>query len=363
MPREHLEAIDAITKCRTVALGGHVLECDNCHVQDYAFHSCRNRSCPKCLGDVGREWFESKRSELLPVPYFHLVFTVPQELNKILQGHQRALYPLLMKAAGQALMEVAASASPESLGGKVGVMTTLHTWSSTLTYHAHVHCLVPAGSVDDQGKWHAAGPRLAPDGVLAKAFRDKLRKMMTRAVAGLELPDGVFDADWQVYAEQPQHGAETVLRYLGRPLHRGPLCDYRVVEVTDTEVVFRYRCRDRLKWRTMRLAGQEFVRRFLQHVWPDRVHKVRYFGLWAQKSRAQLEAVRQKLLAAAPVDPPLVTAAPTVVPPHDPSLPHWMQCPHCRDGQRVVISQFGRGATPPPLQLPPPTSAPTARPP
>jgi len=125
-----------------------------------------------------------------------------------------------MKAAGQALIEVAAT--PEYLGGKVGVMATLHTWSRTLMYHPHVHCLVPAGSVDDQGKWHAAdGQRLAPEGVLAKAFREKLRTMMTRAVAGLELPDAVFDADWQVHAERPQHGADTVLRYLGRPLHRG----------------------------------------------------------------------------------------------------------------------------------------------
>ena len=362
MPPGHRRAIKSIINCRTAELGGHVVECEKCRMQDYAYHSCRHRSCPTCMADVGEEWFQSAKGELLPVPYFHLVFSVPHGLNKIIRGNPRALYPVLMQAASQAVLEVAAA--PEHLGGEVGVMATLHTWSRTLAYHPHVHCLVPAGSVDEQGQWQAAkGPRLAPEGVLAKAFRDTLRGMMKHAVAGLELPDAVFDEDWQVFAEQPEHGAEAVLRYLGRPLHRGPLCDYRIVEVTDTGVVFRYRSRDRAKWRTLRLDGHEFLRRFLQHVWPNRLHKVRYSGLWSRRSRPRLKALRQKLLAAAPVDPCSASASPGVADTDEPSTPHWMRCPHCGHGKRVIISRFGRGVTPPPLRQPPPASAPIARPP
>jgi Putative transposase len=316
------------------------------------------------MNDEGQKWFEARRRELLPVPYFHVVFTVPKELNRIVRSHQQALYPALMQAAARTLLEVAAA--PESLGGTPGVMAALHTWSSTLIYHLHVHCLLPAGAVDEHGEWRAAkGPRLAPESVLAKAFQAKLRGMMNAAVQDLELPEAAFNTVWQVHVEQPQHGSETVLRYLGHSLHRGPLSDYSILEVTDKDVVFKYRAGDRRKWRTMTLAGHEFLRRFLQHVWPDRVHKVRYSGLWSRKYRVQLEAIRQQLLAAEPVAstsaPDSAATATSVVAQSESSSPHWLQCPHCR-GQRVIVSRFGPGETPP-LRPRPLAASPPAQPP
>jgi hypothetical protein len=350
MPARHLRAMEAIERCRTPALGGHVLECSACQVQDYAYHSCRHRSCPKCMQQEAQEWLEAKRRELLPVPYFQVVFNVPKQLHWIIREHQSVLYPVLMRAAAATLRKV--GADPKYLGGTIGIMSMLHTWSRTLIYHPHVHCLVPAGSVDELGQWHAAKrPYLAPEKVLAQVFRAKLCAMMSAAVSGLQLPGSVLHSRWQVHVEQPKHGIEAVLRYLARSLHRGPLSDYRVLEVTDTDVVFQYRDRDRRKWRTMTLPGHEFLRRFLQHVWPDRIHKVRYFGLLSRKSQEQFEALRQRLLAAAPVtEPHPVTAARTDgAAPSEPPPPRWLRCPHC-NGQRTILCRFDPGTPPPPLR-------------
>jgi len=357
---QHL-AMDAITECQTSALGGHVVQCGVCGTQDYVYHSCRHRSCPKCMEDETKRWLASRQDELLPVPYFHVVFMVPEGLRMVIRAHQERLFPVLMQAAANALIEVAES--PDHLGGTPAVMSTLHTWSNTLIDHFHVHCLVSAGGVDDEGRWHAAkGGRLAPNSVLEKAFRTKLRKLMKRAVKGLELPQGVFDGEWKVHAEQIHHGTDTVLRYLGRSLYRGPISDHRIVKVTDTNVVFRYRGGDGRKWETMTVSGVEFLRRVLQHVWPDRIHKVRYTGLWSRKRQKELAALRQELLSVAPVESsPSASEAPASV---EPSPPHWLQCPYC-SGQRFIVSIFGKGTTPPPLRSPPPpaTSPPMAQPP
>jgi len=346
--------MNAITSCQTSALGGHVVQCGDCGIQDYAYHSCRHRSCPKCMADEAKRWLAARSDELLPVPYHH-------GLRRIIGAHQKRLYPVLMQAAGNALVEVAES--PEHLGGTPAVMSTLHTWSNTLMQHFHVHCLVSGGGVDDEGQWHAAkGGRIAPDSVFAKAFRTNLRRMMKRAVKGLKLPDAVFDAEWEVYTEQIHHGTETVLRYLGRSLYRGPISDHRIMEVTDTKVVFQHRTGHQGKWRTMTLKGVEFLRRVLLHVWPEGIHKVRYFGLWSRKRGKELAGLRQALLAAAPVaSPPSTSEVPAS---SDPSARHWLQCPYC-SGQRFIASTFQKGTTPPPLRSPPPpaTSPPMAQPP
>ena len=361
------KALWLIARCRTEELGGHVLDCDGCLVQAYAFHSCRHRSCPKCLRDKVDKWFEARRLELLPVPYFHVVFSVPKELNKIVRRHSKELYPELMRAAEQTLIEV--GSAPENLGGTPAVLATLHTWANSLAYHLHVHCLVPAGAVDAEGKWHAAkNSQLAPEADLANVFRSKLRALLTAAVEGLDLPEKAFVPQWKVHVEQPQHGAEAVLRYLGRSLYRGPLPDYRIVAVTKEKVVFQYRAGDQGTLRTMELDGHEFLRRFLQHVWPDRVHKVRYAGLWSRKCKLQLQAIRQQLLASTPVASP-AALDPTAIPPiatmpTEPKVPHWLQCPHCK-GQRTIRSRFARGEKLPPLRPCPAlaTLPPTAGPP
>ncbi len=347
LPLSHRKALRLLSQCRTVALGGHVVECGNCKVQDYTYHSCGHRSCPRCMSEDCDAWLGARRSELLPVPYFHVVYTVPEGLNGVVRSHQRELYPVLMQAAGNSLLSVAAA--PENLGGRVGVMSTLHTSSSALAYHLHVHCLVPAGSVDAEGEWHdAKDSRLGSESALGKAFRDKVGSMMKAAVPDVALPDGVFDLAWKVHLEVPQHGAETVLRYLGRSVHRGPMSDHRIVSVTETHVVFKYRDKDRTKAKTMCVDGHEFLRRFLQHVWPDRVHKVRYAGLWSRKCRAELRALRQRLLAAMQVEPPPAVGEPKPVLPPEPILPPWRRCPHCQ-AERFIVARFKAGTTPPPL--------------
>ncbi len=352
VPAEHLRAILAIEGCRTVAMGGHVVKCPDCELKDYAYHSCRNRACPRCMQDDGAKWLEERRQELLPVPYFHVVFMLPGSLYGIVRRHQRALYPVLMKAAAQAL---GVAGDPRYFGGELAVMTTLHTWSKTLIYHPHVHCLLPSGAVDAQGQWRSSGPaRFPSSSELADAFRQALLRTMSSAVKGLVLPPRVFRQRWQVYIDQPAHGVEALLRYLGRPLHRGPLSDYDIVSVTPTEVEFRYRTTGGGS-RTMKLTGHEFLRRFLQHVWPSGKHKVRYFGLWTRRRREEYAELRGRLLAQA-ATPPAVPPLAAVVPaqgaaPATPTVPHWLTCPRCQ-GQMVIIERFRRGAKLPPLTRP-----------
>jgi hypothetical protein len=347
MPAAQLKAMQAIESCRTPALGGHVVECNKCRVQEYAYHSCRHRSCPKCQQQQGEEWFEARRLELLPVPYFHVVFTVPEQLRWIIRKHQRRLYPVLIQAVARTLLEVAAD--PQYMGGTIGLLTVLHTWTRTLVYHPHVHCLVPAGYVDEQGTWHAAkSPYLAPQKVLAKVFRGKLCAMMRAAVQGLQLPGSIFLTPWVVNVDLPKHGTETVLRYLARYVHRAALSDHRIIAVTDKQVVFKYRDKERRKWKTMRLGGNEFLRRFLQHVLPERLHKVRYFGLWSRKSQPLLASIRQQLLAATvPITVPVRVEA---TPACESRTPSWLKCPHCSAGQRIILARFAPGVPPPPLR-------------
>jgi len=350
MPAAHRRALQAIDRCRTPVLGGHVVGCSGCPVEDYAYHSCGHRSCPKCLQEDGEEWFERRQRELLPVPYFHIVFSVPNELHWIIRKHQRALYPILMRAAARTLLEIAADA--RYLGGTIGVMATLHTWSRTLIYHPHVHCLVPAGSVDEQGQWHAAKSRyLAPENVLARVFQAKLWAMVSAAVEGLQPPGAALHTCSEVHVDLPKHGTDAVLRYLARSLHRGPISDYRILEVTDTDVCFQYRAGDRRQWRVMRLDGHEFLRRFLQHVWPERLHKVRYYGLLSRKFQTQFEAIRQQLLAATPVTDMTPAVAARDAAPTAPRSPRWLKCPHC-GGQRIILGHFAPGTSPPPLRAP-----------
>jgi hypothetical protein len=352
-PIQH-KALEAIGRCRTEALGGHVVKCEKCHVVDYAYHSCRHRSCPRCMAEESEEWLTARRGELLPVPYYHVVFTVHSDLNWTVLNHAKVLYPMLMQGASRTILEVASRA--ENLGGKVGVMATLHTSSETLMYHPHVHCLVPAGFVDKDGVWHSAeGRRLGTPGELARVFRKKVKSMLKSALKRLghpapEVPAEAFGSEWKVHLEPAKDMAEVQLGYLARSLHRGPILNQRILSVTNKEVVFRYRPKDRTKSRTMSLPGHEFLRRFLLHIWPDRIHKVCYSGLWGRGSLPQLKAIRAQLLSAKPTESSAeVVASPADIP-AEPVGACWLKCPHC-NGQRVIIASFRRGQKAPPLQL------------
>ena len=336
IPRAHLEAMARMLACRTPALGGHFLQCGGCGAQDFAYHSCAHRGCPNCSGAQGQAWLDERREELLPVDYFHVVFTVPEALRRIIRTHQRVVYPLLLRAVGETLLEV----GRKHVGGMIGAMMVLHTWTRTLEYHPHVHCLIPAGYVDVQGQWHGVSRSwFAPQEVLALVFRAKLVALMRAAVEGLRLPGTIFHTRWVVHVDQPHHGVDRVLKYLARYVHRGPLSERRIVGVSSTHVTFQYRDRERTGWKTMRLQGTEFLRRFLQHVLPKHLHKVRYIGFWRRSNRPQLREIRKTLLEQAG----LSTTAPTLESSDvegEQVVPAWLNCPDCDHGPRAVIGRY-----------------------
>jgi hypothetical protein len=264
----HRRAMDDILRCRTEALGGQLLQCDHCGQEPYVYHSCRNRSCPTCHRLDTEAWLAERRQELLPVPYFHVVFTLPQELRVLVRRHQNALYDILLRAAAQALIQLAAD--PHYVGGLIGVLCVLHTWTRTLTYHPHVHCLVPAGGVSaDRTEWRPARTSyLVPVHALAKLFRGLFQALVHQERPDLTIPESVWTKGWVVYCKPALQGTELVLNYLGRYVHRIALTNSRILSTEDGQVSFRYQDAQDQRWKMMTLPAYEFIRRFLQHVLP-----------------------------------------------------------------------------------------------
>ena len=292
----HRRALRDLCNCRTAALGGQLYVCDHCGREHYVYHSCRNRACPKCHGRDTEDWLAARREELLPVPYFHVVFTLPQSLRDLVRQHQKAVYPILMQAAARALIKL--SADPHYVGGLIGVLAVLHTWSRTLTYHPHVHCLVPGGGLSADGPWSPAREGyLVPVRALSPIFRGIFLDLVRKALPNVAIPDSVRKLAWVVYCKPTVQGAQNVLTYLGRYVHRIAITDRRILCVEDGKVTFRYQNARDSQWRTMTLTAEEFIRRFLQHVLPTGVHKVRYYGLWAPSNQAQLLQIRQRLMS------------------------------------------------------------------
>jgi hypothetical protein len=342
-------AIEDLQRCRTAALGGQLYQCNACGREHYSYHSCRNRSCPKCHASDTQVWLAQRQAELLPVPYYHVIFTLPQELRPVVRRHQKPMYGLVMQAAAQALLKL--TADPHYVGGRVGVMAVLHTWGSTLTYHPHVHCLVTGGGVSPDGQqWLPARPDyLVPVQALSKLFRGLVLDRIGRQFPALEVPSSVRQKDWVVHCKPAVQGTQKVLEYLGRYIHRVALTNRRLVALEDGQVTFRYRDSRTGQTKTMTLAAQEFLRRFLQHVLPRGVHKVRYYGLWSPSHRDPLH-LWQDRLAPQPV-PALVpeptrsawTAAPAIPPP-----PPVRPCPYCQSGTLVYVRRLPPQGRPPP---------------
>jgi hypothetical protein len=351
MPWTHRNAIDAIGRCRTPRAGGEVVACSACGSQSYVFRSCRHRSCTKCNRHKGQEWYEARQSELLPTPYFHIVFTVPEELRRVIRTHQVKVYPELMRAAAETLKDI--GANPAHLGGEIAVMAVLHTWTRTLEYHPHVHCLVPSGFLDADGRWHEVKrPWFAPGETLAEVFRAKLCAGMRKVVDGLQLPGSIHHKPWVVHVDRPVDGRDRVLQYLSRYVHRGPMSDSRILRVDDEHVTFKYQDKDRRKKpKTMQLKGREFLRRFLQHVTPKGFHRVRYYGLWGKANRRRLQALRAELLAAKELDAGATTSS-SAIPEHQPTACKEKKCPMCDSGGLYRLGIFfRRGEVPPALRL------------
>ena len=349
MPPSHRRALEDIVQCRTEALGGQVFRCDHCGREQYAYHSCRNRSCPKCHTKDTEDWLEERRGELLPVPYFHLVFTLPAELRAPARRHQKTVYALLMRAAARALIKLVRD--PRHVGGLTGVLCVLHTWTRALAYHPHVHCLVPAGGVSPTGDaWLAACEYyLVPVKALSRLFRGMVRDLMARELPDLQVPASVWRADWVVYCEPALQGTDKVLGYLGRYVHRIAITNSRILAIEDGQVTFRYKDSRQRRWKTMTLRAEEFIRRFLQHVLPAGFHKVRYYGLWSPTHRERLDQVRLQLGLDQPPrrDPPLETASQPAEASATPTPPV-AKCPHCGIGALVYSAPIPRPRRTPP---------------
>lgn len=338
----HRRAIRDIAACRTPGMGGHVLRCQRCGRVEFLYHSCRNRSCPKCHQGHTAAWLEGRRRELLGTNYFHLVFTVPSALRPIIRRHQKTLYAILMKSAARALVKLAAD--PRYVGGLVGVLSVLHTWGRTLVYHPHVHCLVPAGGVSpDRTHWIPCRKSfLVPVRALSLIYRGMFRDAVGKELPGIDVPTSVWRTKWVVYCKSALQGPDKVLDYLARYVHRVALTNNRLVSITHGNVVFRYKDSQTGRWEKMTLGAQEFMRRFLQHVLPVGVHKVRYYGLWSPSNRRLLRRVQIILPSSEALHSEDEIRDETATQKQPTHFVVGQRCPYCDDGVFALAGRFPR---------------------
>ena len=361
-----LKVMSAIETCRTAALGGHVERCQDCAHERVAYNSCRNRHCPKCQGAAARQWLAEREADLLPVAYYHVVFTLPAAVAEIAFQNKAAVYDLLFRAAGETLTKIAAD--PKHLGARIGLTAVLHTWGSALTHHPHVHVIVPGGGLSPDGsRWVACRPGFfLPVRVLSRLFRrlflDGLAALHNAgrlAFFGELAPlaeKPAFDAalaplrrsEWVVYAKRPFAGPEAVLAYLARYTHRVAISNSRLLALDEAGVTFKwkdYRIKGRDRLKTMTLEAGEFIRRFLMHVLPGGFHRIRHYGLFASAARARnIARIRSLLTTPAPSDraPPSAAAK-------EPKSAFEPRCPCCC-GLMIVVETFdgARPGKPPP---------------
>jgi hypothetical protein len=297
----HRKTIADIIHCRTDVMGGHAFVCDACEHVRYAYHSCKNRSRPTCHETDRKVWLEKRKKERLPVPYFHAVFTLPKQLHPIIKTHQKIGYALLMEAAALSLMKLASDI--RYVGGQIGLLSVLHTWTRALLYHPHVHCLIPAGGLSgDHRYWLAARKNyLVPVRALSDIFRATFMTLARRKLPGVAFPQSVWNVSWVVYCKSGPRTADYVLDYLARYVHQTALANSRILSTGQGKVTFRYKDSQKQQWKIMTLTPQEFMRRFLQHVLPPGFHKVRYYGLMAPRNRQWLNKIRRQLTLDAPL--------------------------------------------------------------
>jgi len=366
-----LRVMSAIEACRTAALGGHVMRCEDCAHIDIAYNSCRDRHCPKCQAAAAYDWLQARRAELLPVPYYHVVFTLPAQIADIAYTNKSVIYGAMFKAASETLLRIAAD--PKHLGAKIGVTMVLHTWGSALTHHPHVHCLVPGGGISPDGlRWISCRPGyFLCVKVLSRLFRRLMCERLAAAHAkgalqffGANTALKDWDAfrkflkplrrmKWVVYAKRPFAGPDSVLSYLARYTHRVAIANSRLVTFDGERVSFKYkdyRREGQARYGVMTLDAHEFIRRFLLHVLPNGFHRIRHYGLFANTARAENVANARALLGGA-VQPTLAqdtTSANTASP--EPATP--TPCPCC-GGPMILVEVFERGAMPKARLFPP----------
>jgi len=368
---DQLKVMRAIESCRTAALGGHVARCEDCAHTVIAYNSCRNRHCPKCQGAAAREWMAAREAELLPVSYFHVVFTVPSAIGDIAYQNKAVIYHLLFKTAAETMLTI--GADPKHLGARIGITAVLHTWGSAMTHHPHIHMIVPGGGLANDGsRWISCKPKfLLPVRVLSKLFR---RLMLTKLIAAHEMGQLQFfgahahlaDAKafaaflaplrskrWFVYTKRPFAGPKAVLAYLSRYTHRVAISNRRLIALNERRVTFKvkdYRIEGPGRYTTMTLDVGEFIRRFLIHVLPKGFHRIRHYGLFAGSNRAETIEHLRKLLnftlpaADASAKAHASTKAQQASQTDEP-LPLSQPCPCC-GGRMFVIETFEPGCQP-----------------
>jgi hypothetical protein len=347
LPSPQRRAMRDIQACRTAYFGGHLKQCHHCGQKVYAYHSCRNRHCPKCHADQTARWLQQQQERLLPCPYYLLTFTLPKELRALALRHPRKVYSLLMRCAVAALQKLAADG--RYVGGSLGCLAVLHTWTRALLYHPHVHLLVTAGGLSADGaEWmKPKNPAfLVPVRALSVLFRAQLCAALQKAGLLDQIPSPVWKKNWVVHC-QPAGSGQKVLHYLARYVFRIALTNSRLEQIDDSQVTFRYRDNRTQQMRRITLPGVEFIGRFLLHVLPQGCAKVRHYGICSSSCRQKLNQARA--LLSAPLPAPANDAFPDASPTQQLApAPPSERCPHCRIGQLVVIEIL-----PPSWTLPP----------
>ena len=326
------KTIRALQQCRTAALGGHVDACDGCGKVSISYNSCRNRHCPRCQGHKRQEWIERREQDLLPCTYYHVVFTLPQELNHMALGKPAQVYDALFKSAWGTLHQFGKHA-----GTQLGMIALLHTWGQNLSLHPHLHCIVPGGGVDGNGKWQKqirSNKYLFSVKALSKVFRAKyVQQLRQKNVVEKSIIEKLFAKEWVVYAKRPFGGPQQVISYLGRYSHKIAISNQRLQMVTETQATFTYKdYRDAGKTKQMILSNQEFTRRFAQHILPKRFVRIRHYGILSSTwKRGKLQCLQQKLKVQRPA------AAPATM---------LRKCPCCKTGMLITIEVFGKRGPP-----------------
>ncbi|MFZ3116025.1 MAG: IS91 family transposase [Syntrophales bacterium] len=346
MPPSHRRTMQDIIDCRTEAMGGHIFKCSHCEHLRYSYHSCKNRSCPGCHEPERKAWLEKRRQEQLPVSYFHAVFTVPRELHELIRSHQRICYALLIEAAALSLMKLASD--PRYVGGKIGMLSVLQTWTRAMVYHPHVHCLIPAGGLSNDNRYWIAARKdyLVPVYALSDIYRATFIALARRKLPGIDFPASIWKNRWVVYCKPCYHAADKTLTYLARYVHQTAIANSRILAAEQGKVTFRYKDSRECCWKTMTLETSEFIRRFLQHVLPRGFHKVRYYGFLSPRNRCLREQIQWELTKNtenATVESPTSHGDSTAA--RDQSA---FLCPLCHEGRLILIMALPRRWRAPP---------------
>jgi len=326
------KTLRAIVACRTAALGGHVDGCDTCGSLHISYNSCRNRHCPKCQGHKREEWIQHREADLLPCTYYHLVFTLPQELNGLALHQPKTVYDCLFQSAWTTLNQFG-----HTEGLQMGMIAVLHTWGQTLSLHPHVHCIVPGGGIDKSGRWKKqlrSNKFLFPVRAMSKVFRAKyVACLRSGQVGDQQLYDTLFKKDWVVYAKRPFGGPKQVIEYLGRYTHKVAMSNHQITGCTDRETSFSYKdYRDGGKTKTMSLSHEEFVRRFSMHILPPRFVRIRHYGILSSSwKRGKLQNLQKDLKVTRPAAKPKTLLR---------------KCPCCKTGTMITIEVFGKRGPP-----------------